>query len=282
MKRAFTLIELLVVIAIIAILAAILFPVFAQAKEAAKKIVCLSNVKQIDLALIMYGGDNDDQFPVILQPQNPINNPTNPAGNIPYDQQIGNYIKNTDIFGCPDDPAAPPAPSYVPFWNGAYQVNQQKRSYAIPGPIYDNQIGPVPDQNTGIGYAPPGYTLGAGSTDSKSQTSLEEPADTVSLLEDWLNSNGQYDSWIGDPYGSAFLNCDTSELGGRKYPPQGPGDNLPRICASYETDQPAPGHTGGTNYGFADGHAKNLSWGYIRHDDFYLFKDQKPTRQFTP
>jgi prepilin-type N-terminal cleavage/methylation domain-containing protein len=60
LKRAFTLIELLVVIAIIAILAAILFPVFAQAKLAAKKTVSLSNLKQIDLAWQMYGNDYDD------------------------------------------------------------------------------------------------------------------------------------------------------------------------------------------------------------------------------
>ena len=60
MKRAFTLIELLVVIAIIAILAAILFPVFAQAKEAAKKISCLSNTKQISVSWQLYAGDYDD------------------------------------------------------------------------------------------------------------------------------------------------------------------------------------------------------------------------------
>src|SRR5256885_5331095 len=60
-SRAFTLIELLVVIAIIAILAAILFPVFAQAREAARKTTCLSNLKQLGIGMQMYASDNDDQ-----------------------------------------------------------------------------------------------------------------------------------------------------------------------------------------------------------------------------
>jgi prepilin-type N-terminal cleavage/methylation domain-containing protein/prepilin-type processing-associated H-X9-DG protein len=64
-RRAFTLIELLVVIAIIAILAAILFPVFAQAKVSAKKIADLSNLKQIGLALMLYAGDYDDSIPMV-------------------------------------------------------------------------------------------------------------------------------------------------------------------------------------------------------------------------
>lgn len=62
-RRAFTLIELLVVIAIIAILAAILFPVFAQAKESARQSACLSNLKQIGMGMMMYTGDSDGKYP---------------------------------------------------------------------------------------------------------------------------------------------------------------------------------------------------------------------------
>jgi prepilin-type N-terminal cleavage/methylation domain-containing protein len=67
-RKAFTLIELLVVIAIIAILAAILFPVFAQAKEAAKKTSAISNAKQLGTAMILYAGDHDDYFPMSIPP----------------------------------------------------------------------------------------------------------------------------------------------------------------------------------------------------------------------
>jgi prepilin-type N-terminal cleavage/methylation domain-containing protein/prepilin-type processing-associated H-X9-DG protein len=95
-NRAFTLIELLVVIAIIAILAAILFPVFAQAKLAAKRTVDLSNLKQMTLALIMYSGDYDDYGPLVRQE-------TAGTGGIGADAQgqvwkdsVQPYIKNGD------------------------------------------------------------------------------------------------------------------------------------------------------------------------------------------
>ena len=113
--RAFTLIELLVVIAIIAILAAILFPVFAQAKESAKKTACLSNNKQMGLALYMYLGDNDDNLPMANYPNNPGNVPSAfsyRASRTDYialnwADLIQPYTKNYNIFKCPDDSSGP-------------------------------------------------------------------------------------------------------------------------------------------------------------------------------
>src|SRR3978361_1655135 len=93
LKRAFTLIELLVVIAIIAILAAILFPVFAQAKEAAKKTSCLSNNKQIGLGIIMYQGDYDDTYPM-----DQYWSPTEAIQQVRWFDDVYPYIKNGNKF----------------------------------------------------------------------------------------------------------------------------------------------------------------------------------------
>lgn len=110
MRRAFTLIELLVVIAIIAILAAILFPVFAQARESAKNTADLNNMKQISLTSIMYSADNDDFFvpvgasdPWNSGSQTPFNTPTPPAGRQwnGWGLKLVTYAKNRDIFRSP-------------------------------------------------------------------------------------------------------------------------------------------------------------------------------------
>lgn len=105
-NKAFTLIELLVVIAIIAILAAILFPVFAQAKEAAKKATCLSNVRQLNNAWILYAGDYDDHWVTTgKQYFLPANLAAGDAdGGNPFDffYLSQPYVKNFDIFYCPD------------------------------------------------------------------------------------------------------------------------------------------------------------------------------------
>jgi prepilin-type N-terminal cleavage/methylation domain-containing protein len=93
MRKAFTLIELLVVIAIIAILAAILFPVFARAKEAAKKTASLSQMRQLSAAVMMYAGDVDDYFPpASMRTSNPADTP------IIWTQILDSYVKNKDLF----------------------------------------------------------------------------------------------------------------------------------------------------------------------------------------
>ncbi len=112
MKKAFTLIELLVVIAIIAILAAILFPVFAQAKLAAKKTSDLSNQKQIGTALQIYLADADDVLPPYRtrntpNPYSPHPNITgNSAGRVFFNQLLHPYVKNNDMWKSPGNPQA--------------------------------------------------------------------------------------------------------------------------------------------------------------------------------
>ncbi|MFZ4509152.1 MAG: prepilin-type N-terminal cleavage/methylation domain-containing protein [Fimbriimonas sp.] len=107
-RRAFTLIELLVVIAIIAILAAILFPVFAQAKNAAKKTASISNLKQIGLASTLYMADYDDTI-MPLRWFSPLDSAvaTYPSsqGFFYYPLLLQPYTKNTDLFLCPADRA---------------------------------------------------------------------------------------------------------------------------------------------------------------------------------
>ncbi len=113
MRRGFTLIELLVVIAIIAILAAILFPVFARAREKARQTSCLSNLKQMGLGMLMYAQDYDEVFcgmstgprtatPVVSSDTAFNRHPTlNPPYFDCWSNAIYPYIKNSQIFICP-------------------------------------------------------------------------------------------------------------------------------------------------------------------------------------
>jgi prepilin-type N-terminal cleavage/methylation domain-containing protein len=103
-KSAFTLIELLVVIAIIAILAAILFPVFAQAREKSRMISCLSNMRQLGLSLRMYSQDYDETLPSIRFIGLDTTNPN--ANVITWRNVVIPYIKNIGIFRCPSNPAS--------------------------------------------------------------------------------------------------------------------------------------------------------------------------------
>ena len=165
MRRGFTLIELLVVIAIIAILAAILFPVFARAREKARQSSCLSNAKQIALALIQYAQDYDECYP------SPYN--WNPDVTVAYwTQAIQPYIKNTQVMRCPSRNASCGFHNCYPHYGMACQVMQWSRidGYSCgpngrkpAAPLSDSSV-PYPSQCAMIAessyYGPDDLTYG--------------------------------------------------------------------------------------------------------------------------
>ena len=139
MARGFTLIELLVVIAIIAILAAILFPVFARARENARRTSCLSNVKQIGLALMQYNQDYDELYPFV--PWGGSNANTRALGFV-----LEPYHKSAQLWRCPSDSLSPggssvwtptSAPTQLPYQNVSYGYN----IYYFSGPLNANAAG---------------------------------------------------------------------------------------------------------------------------------------------
>lgn len=190
-NRAFTLIELLVVIAIIAILAAILFPVFAQAKLSAKKAVMVSNEKQIVLGMIMYTNDSDDLFP-----QGETGDDFNPQHpHITWSTMIYPYVKNGDQLVDP--------------------VAGNTVSTAKGGLFYDPAAPQIDLKNVhDEGYyegpndliCPANYQGGETWFDNNGQlvtplatTALATPADTVLLSEKGLNQPGPWNfPWLYD------------------------------------------------------------------------------------
>ncbi len=131
-RSGFTLIELLVVIAIIAILAAILFPVFAQAREQARKTSCINNMKQLSLGYLMYIQDHDEMFPKRDNGDGDAFTPGDQRDPCPGDSNgsVYPYYKNFGILTCPDetDRAQYVDPNSItgvdmamtPYWSGVY------------------------------------------------------------------------------------------------------------------------------------------------------------------
>jgi len=162
-RRAFTLIELLVVIAIIAILAAILFPVFAQAREKARSASCLSNVKQISLATLMYAQDYDETLPGTEYGDDTPNSPE-----YQWADAIASYLKNDGIQQCPSESlkiqrSDPKTDPRAGFPNGV--ILEFTYNYAF------NDVKDVNGEHAGASFAP--------------FASIERPAEVVMLLDGW-------------------------------------------------------------------------------------------------
>ncbi len=144
MRKGFTLIELLVVIAIIAILAAILFPVFAKAREKARQSSCLSNTKQIMLAVMQYAQDYDETYPYASSWGDPANRTL-------WVDALQPYIRNTQIIRCPSVQTA----TYGYGWNyqnfgymssaGGFSYNPGRALADVPQPAETILIGDNPD-----------------------------------------------------------------------------------------------------------------------------------------
>jgi prepilin-type N-terminal cleavage/methylation domain-containing protein/prepilin-type processing-associated H-X9-DG protein len=227
-RRGFTLIELLVVIAIIAILAAILFPVFAQAREAARKASCQSNLKQISLALSMYTQDYDEML--ASANINPVGLPDGRA--FTWDWVVQPYVKNSGIFKCPSSSAvANPGD-----WPLTYGMN-----YRLP------QFSP-----TQLDDAAPLW-----GANSISLAGLKAPADTA-----WVADN----AWVDNPTAMPVHQEDPSKwmlrtnawnpYGYTRFPQDPPDQGYVGCCYNGDPWRPAPRHQNGTNVAFCDGHVK--------------------------
>jgi len=196
-RKGFTLIELLVVIAIIAILAAILFPVFAQAREKARAISCASNEKQLGLAVLMYVQDNDEFFPAANDGYNNGNGTAPNQEQASWQERIAPYLKSAGVLGCPDDQEggvvdnvsgtgvqtsyAANACVYA-LWNGTATV------YAQGGPMGDSQ-GTVKEGGFGGSWEFPNSNGG-----SLSEAQVNKQADGILFCEVHA-----YDLDIADP-----------------------------------------------------------------------------------
>jgi prepilin-type N-terminal cleavage/methylation domain-containing protein/prepilin-type processing-associated H-X9-DG protein len=262
-KEGFTLIELLVVIAIIAILAAILFPVFAQAREKARAISCVSNEKQMGLGLMQYVQDNDEAFP---QVQYAVPTSVSPTTWEDWELAIYPYIKNGapqnnglgGIWTCPSWPGAPV--------EAEYGINREL-SYGGQGTYDYNNV--------------PGYKVL-----STTLAQLTTPSDTAMVMEHGSASYGSpaNPGWGPDlvSYFEANENAWTAPLNIVNGAPTNPDTHLELqydmdcaltdtrvICGNTWLNSPGTmqryRHTQTSNTLFCDGHVKaihrgNLDW----------------------
>jgi prepilin-type N-terminal cleavage/methylation domain-containing protein/prepilin-type processing-associated H-X9-DG protein len=177
-RRGFTLIELLVVIAIIAILAAILFPVFARAREKARQTSCLSNLKQIGLAETMYQQDYDETTGTYIQSA-----PSGVADDYSWIDLLMPYVNNTQLFECPSA-------------ENGYRTDDVGALGSYGANISETDVGGL----TGKGYL---YC-------HRKVASFKAPAETAIFAD--TNGNHYFRYSSGDIQGMAFLHNDGANV----------------------------------------------------------------------
>ena len=231
---AFTLIELLVVIAIIAVLAAILFPVFAQAREKARQTSCLSNLKQLGTAYVMYMQDADETLPLTI-----MNGPASSWLNASQP-----YIKNRGVYRCPSDGSSLPWAESDAQVNAAYgtadYANYRRCSYVFNVWL----MGPTGSFPFTYGY------------DAK----VKSPAQVIYLAE--VAEQNAPSNLLDHFSPMCWGNADPDYTASAGY-----------SCTAYppfwdstkgETKELVPHrHQDGANYGYMDGHVKWQKWGQV-------------------
>ena len=248
-RRGFTLIELLVVIAIIAILAAILFPVFAQAREKARQTTCTSNQKQILLGIMQYTQDYDEMYPIgeeigSLHWDGNINTDDQCVG---IENEIDPYVKAGvpwgperagSVWTCPDDPYQRDDCDGKPGVGTGYDISYAFTNYVPGSQTAFGLFSYAKDPTTGLQY--PSQTLaGVGS-----------PAGTV-IMWDWWNPQAY----------SRFIAVTRTNMANLLQFPVYPGYvNIGNNCGDgYNWHFSIGSHAGQTNFGFADGHVKAMN-----------------------
>lgn len=258
---AFTLIDLLVVIAVIAILDAIPFPVFAQARDKARQASCLSNIKQLGLAVSMYTQDYDEMFPVHAYWEGNWNTS---EGKAEYWQgRVLPYIKSLDVFRCPSD-------SGTSAGTADGSDAGARVSYAFNSVVGTDQ---VQGEMRGIIMAVPSWAVG--SVPGQSLSAVRRPAESIMLGEQHTGDVASHVTrwWWGESSNSTPVNSmifqTMVDATFEAVPPLWggmPGPNGARTETTPDSKKFGWGqngaisakHAGMSNFVFADGHAKAM------------------------
>ena len=247
-SSGFTLIELLVVIAIIAILAAILVPVFAQARDKARQSSCLSKVRQIGLGVMQYVQDYDELFmPTVTERTAPASAAGNAAALFTYSLRgkTDPYIKSQTVFRCPSNPDDWPAPSAPNnYWFSDYGFNHNEALLSVgANPAWVAFYADTNPANGGADF---------GVSDQYGLPDIDSPASFL-LLVDSERANG------GASRGGVYPQKYVAAVRPALAPPADVNLQQARVAGRHVKNGSAVYPKGGSNVAYADGHAKFIN-----------------------